>query len=101
MSFGLDYKISMFSANLRFTNFGEVDIINFADEVQHFRKKTTTDLSLSHFAGKATITIGASNIFDVYPDHHDAANTETGGMWEAVQMGHGGSFFFAKVGLRF
>lgn len=101
MSFGLDYKISLFSANLRFTNFGEVDIINFADEVQHFRKKTTTDFSMSHFAGKATITIGASNIFDVYPDHHDAANTETGGMWEAVQMGHGGSFFFAKVGLRF
>ncbi len=102
MNFGLNYKINDFDINLRITNFGEVRIIDFADQVELFKKKTTTDISFSYLANKkVNITLGGSNIFDVYPDHHDAANTETGGMWEAVQMGHGGSFFFAKIGLKF
>ncbi len=101
LSLGMDYKISKFTTFLRFTNFGEVEIINFADEVQKFKSKTTTDLSFSYAASKKiNITIGGSNIFDVYPDYHDAANTETGGMWEAVQMGFGGAFFFGKVGFK-
>lgn len=102
LSMGLAYSISDFTANLRFTNFGDVDIISFADEVEHFNAKTTTDISFNYLAAKkVSITVGGSNIFDVYPKHVDPANTETGGMWEAVQMGHGGSFFFAKIGLKF
>ncbi len=102
LSFGLEYKIKDFSANLRLTNFAAVQIINFADEVQKMSGKTTTDLSLSYLAAKKlTITIGGSNLFDVYPDFKDPGLTETGGMWEAVQMGIGGSFFFAKLGIKF
>ncbi len=102
LSLSLDYKINQFSTNLRFTNFADVDIIDFGDNVEHFSPKTTTDLSFSYQAGKRfSITVGGANIFDVYPDHHDAGLTDTGGMWEAVQMGHGGSFFFGKLGIKF
>lgn len=101
LSFSVDYRCNRLSTNLRFTNFAAVEIISFADEVERFPSRTTTDLSFSYRAGeKVTLTIGGSNIFDVYPKHVDPANTETGGMWEAVQMGHGGAFFFGKIGIR-
>ncbi len=102
LSLSFDYKINKFSTNVRFTNFAAVDIISFADDIEHFKPNTTTDISFNFLAGdKVSITVGGANIFDVYPSHVDAANTETGGMWEAVQMGHGGSFFFGKIGVRF
>ncbi len=102
LSLSLDYKINQFSTNLRFTNFAAVEIIDFGDNVERFRSKTTTDLSFSYQVSKRFgLTIGGANILDVYPDHQDAGLTETGGMWEAVQMGHGGSFFFGKLGIKF
>jgi iron complex outermembrane receptor protein len=102
LSFSADYSIKKFSTNLRLTNFAKVEIINFADEIEDFKSRTTTDLSFSYSASKnIRITLGGANIFDVYPKFHDSANTETGGMWEAVQMGFGGAFFFGKIGFKF
>jgi iron complex outermembrane receptor protein len=102
LSFSADYKINKFSTNLRFTHFAAVEIVNFADEIQQFKSKTTSDISFSYQANKnISVTLGGSNIFDVYPNYHDAANTETAGMWEAVQMGMGGAFFFGKIGFKF
>jgi iron complex outermembrane recepter protein len=102
LSLNLNYKINRFSTNLRFTNFAAIELINFADEVERFSSRTTTDLSFTYAAGKRyQITLGGANIFDVYPNRQDPGLTETGGMWEAVQMGHGGSFFFAKFGVKF
>ena len=104
LSLAFDYKINQFSTNLRFTNFAAVDLIDYTyTDVEHNSSKTTTDLSFSFAANKGlTFTIGGSNIFDVYPDNHpDPTLTETGTRWEAIQMGLGGSFFYAKVGVRF
>lgn len=104
LSFSLDYKISKFSTNLRFTNFAAIDLIDYTyTDIEHNRSKTTTDLSFSFAAtDKVNITIGGANIFDVYPDNHpDPGLTETGTRWEAIQMGIGGSFFFGKIGVRF
>ncbi len=97
----LDWQRDNFSANLRFTNFGRVELINFADEVEVFNSRTTTDLSFSYlFNNKVNVTLGGANIFDVYPQHQNSANTETGTMFEAVQMGMGGAFYYAKIGVR-
>lgn len=46
-------------------------------------------------------TIGVVNILDTYPDPTDPYETETGGAWDAVQMGFGGRFMFAKLGFTF
>lgn len=97
-----DYKVNDFSMNLRLTNFGAVQLIDFANEVQHFKSRTTTDLSFSYLIqNKVNITLGGANIFDVYPSHQNSANTESGSMFEAVQMGMGGAYYYGKIGVRF
>ena len=102
LNLSIDYKINSFSANIRVTNFGKVELISFADKVETFDSRTTTDISFSYLINKkVNITLGGANILDVYPQHQDAANTETGTMFEAVQMGMGGAFYFAKIGVRF
>ncbi|MFZ4058829.1 MAG: TonB-dependent receptor plug domain-containing protein, partial [Ferruginibacter sp.] len=102
MSLSFDYRIGDFSTNLRFTNFGTVKLIDFADQVEYFNSRTTTDLSFSYLVNnKVNITLGAANLLDVYPRYQDAGLTETGTMFEAVQMGMGGAFFFGKVGIKF
>ena len=87
---------------LRLTHFSEVTLTNWNDEPDHYDGKLTTDISLGmKVSDMVNIAIGGNNIFDVYPDHHDPGLTESGGMWDAVQMGYGGAFFFAKIGIRF
>lgn len=103
LSLQLEYKINSFTTNLRFTNFAAIDLIDYSNSLEHNSAKTTTDLSFSYqFSSKVNATLGAANLFDVYPDHHsDPGLTETGSRWEAIQMGMGGAFYFAKVGIRF
>lgn len=102
MNLSFDYDINKFNVLLRFNYFSKVKLVNWIDEYDRYKGKTTTDLSVGFRATKAvTITVGGSNIFDVYPDHHDPANTESGGMWDAVQMGFGGAFYFGRLSFRF
>lgn len=97
-----DYSINRLSYLLRFTKFSKVNIVNWIDEVDVYKSKLTTDFSLGYKASdKLNITVGGNNIFDVYPTHHDGGLTESGGMWDAVQMGFGGAFYFIKANLRF
>jgi iron complex outermembrane recepter protein len=101
LSLTTDYKIGDFNVNVRATNFGGVKIINFGDEEDVFNAKTTLDLSFNYnIKNRASITLGGANILDVYPRIHDAGLSESGGMWDAVQMGFGGAFFFAKIGVK-
>ena len=102
-SFMLDYAINSLSVNLRFTGFAAIDLIDYNPSPEFNGPRTTTDLSFSYqVSSKLTATIGGANIFDVYPTHHDDPTlTETGTRFEAIQMGMGGAFYFAKVGLKF
>ncbi len=46
-------------------------------------------------------TLGANNLFNVYPDRsNDMFNTESGGPFDPVQMGINGSFFYTKLYFR-
>ena len=123
-SLSLEYKIGNFSTNLRFTYFSEVDIINFrlygdgglADSLaakgnkqrflnavtDKYLPAVTTDLSFSYdFNPNFRLTLGGSNIFDIYPTAHDPGWTESGGMYDAVQMGFSGAYYFAKLKMKF
>jgi iron complex outermembrane receptor protein len=70
-----------------------------------YNAKVVTDLFLSHkFSKKMTAFIGADNLFNVHPDYgflqnakYWAFNTETGGPWDAVQMGSNGRRLFARL----
>lgn len=98
----LDYKIHRFNTNLRLVHFAAVDLVNYNYVINHYSAKMTTDLAFGYELSKNyTLSIGSTNIFDVYPDKQDPFNTETGGMWDPVQMGSAGRFYFARLRFKF
>lgn len=72
--FSADYQVGKISFLARMTNFGEVIDAREADDTtesgfQEFSAKTVTDLSITgHISPQFSITVGANNLFDVYPD---------------------------------
>lgn len=102
-SFNFEYRLNKFSTNLRLTNFAAITLIDYEPKEETFKGRTVTDLSFSLQASdKVSVTVGGSNIFDVYPEFRaDPGLTETGTRYEAIQMGMGGAMYFAKVGVKF
>lgn len=101
----IDYKLDKFSAGLRFSGFSSMDLVDYNSIntlPNHYDAKVTTDLSAGYELSKNVrfVLIG-SNIFNVYPNKQDPNNTETGGMYEALQMGFGGSFYSVRLKLKF
>lgn len=93
-----------FNIFLRNVYFGEVtEATNTIANQQVFGTKLVTDLSLGYKASESlTFTIGANNLFDIYPDRADAAfgNRSDGRFdWSrrAQQFGIGGRFLFARL----
>jgi len=110
INFGIDYLIGSFQANLKLTQFGKVELINWNDngdnivdpgELDVYKPKTTADLSVGYNLRNFTLTLGGVNILNTYPTKHDPGLTESGGIWDAVQMGFSGAFYFAKIGFKF
>lgn len=97
----IDYQRRKFNANLRFTRFGEVTLEDFVGTLDVYESKIVTDLTLGYdLTPNLSLRIGAANLLNVYPTQQDT-ETETGGLWDAVQMGSSGAFYFAKLGFHF
>ena len=100
-----NYKINQISAGLRFTGFSSIDIVDYYlanDKPNHYDPKFTTDLTAGYELSKnINLMLNGSNIFNVYPNKQNPPDTETGGMYEAVQMGFGGSFYSIRLKLKF
>jgi len=68
----VNYKIGPFSALLRATNFGEVSEPRIRDDEgdpQVMSSKTLVDLALTgNISDEFSVTFGANNLFDIYPD---------------------------------
>jgi iron complex outermembrane receptor protein len=124
---GLEYGVKKFSVGTRLTYFGKIDLygygsgnaydfpvvasdadpnVNVTDEYI-YKGKVVSDLYFSYHANKkVSLFWGADNIFNVHPDYGFvraakgwAFNNETGGPWDAVQMGDNGIRLFARVAL--
>lgn len=100
----LEYLINKFNAMVRVNRFSEVTLVDFNfDPVNpdYYEARHTVDLTLGfNVSDRFGISVGGMNILDTYPSIQDPGLTETGGMWDAVQMGHGGAFFFGKISVR-
>ncbi|MFD0844761.1 TonB-dependent receptor domain-containing protein [Flaviramulus multivorans] len=90
---------------LRNVWFGEVSeaTTNVANQ-QEFGSKLVTDLSFGYQASEnLTLTIGANNLLDVYPDRAIEAN-RSGGRFDwsrrSQQFGIGGRFLFARLSFK-
>jgi iron complex outermembrane receptor protein len=88
---------------------GYSDQIHVTPEIFKYGGKVTTDIYLSYtFSKKATLFIGADNLFNVHPDfaavpnaRYESFDNETGGAWESVQMGFNGLRLFSRLVLNF
>ena len=103
-SLGLNYKINKFNFLVRNTYFGEVTRDGFPyGSVQKFAPKVVTDLSVGYdITKKVNFTIGANNLFDVFPDLQVYENSYYGVFkYAPVQMGTTGNYFFGRLNYNF
>ena len=129
----IDYNIDKFGIGTHLTWFGKITLLGFGtatddnpnqtginpmvptDEDSHvlvpehfnFNGKLTTDLYCSYkISKKASVFIGADNLFNIHPDlgvnplaKGWAGDNESGGPWDSVQMGFNGLRLFGKIAL--
>lgn len=103
-SLGLNYKINKFNFLVRNTYFGEVTRDGFPyGSVQKFSPKVVTDLSVGYdITKKLNFTVGANNLFDVFPDLQVYENSYFGVFkYAPVQMGTTGNYFFGRLNYNF
>ena len=102
MHFNVEYATSKLNVNLRANYFGAINLINYSVEEYTYSPKTTLDASIGYdITSNMHLTIGGTNLLNTYPDDTDPYETETGGAWDAVQMGFNGLFMYSKLGFKF
>lgn len=125
----LEYGIKSVSIGARLSYYGEVTLLGYgedglginpmvptdADETKYVEDKyvygarLVPDLYLGvRLSEQATINLGVDNLTNSHPDLALAPgaagwafNNETGGPWDAVQMGGNGRRFFLRLGVNF
>lgn len=117
LSLAFTYNKNWFDAGLTFTRFSEVKLLDWQAEedsadyggfnqkiiaaTDTYGAKMVTDLNLGfRLSSHLKLNVGSNNLFNVYPDQQDDW-TEGGGYWDAVQMGFGGAYYYAKLNYRF
>lgn len=95
------YSISDYMFLVRVMHFGRVTLGTYDPPlVQDYTAKVTTDLAVTYRIMQGlTLTAGGNNIFDAYPDKQDLLETDNGGIYEAVQMGFNGAFYYVRLGV--
>jgi iron complex outermembrane receptor protein len=100
VTLSLDHSINRFDSHLRLMHYGRVTLIDWIDERDVYKSRRVLDASLGYrVTDRSHLTIGASNLLNAYPSPQDT-ETETGGVWDAVQMGFSGTFLFVRLNVR-
>ncbi|GAB3036284.1 TonB-dependent receptor [Spirosoma pulveris] len=101
-----NYRLRKFGAVLRFSRFGTVQAYDPAnpalDEIQN--PKLITDLSFSYRILKnLNMTVGANNLFDIYPDQLRVANYPTPERYGAAALDNSsfGRFVYSRSATQF
>lgn len=128
LALSLEYGKNNWTVGTRLNYFGAIKLYGYGDfntllpevpsdadenvrlpDVYNYSAKFVNDLFFSYKTCKAaTLYLGVDNLFNVHPDLGYvkgaagwAYNNETGGPWDAVQMGGNGRRIFARLGLNF
>ncbi len=99
-----NYDIGTFNFGLGATQFGGVSYFSFDNStVVDYAAKAVFDVTASvDLSDNFDLTLGLNNIFNTYPTQQDANNdTDSGGYFDAVQMGFGGSYYYLRAGFSF
>jgi iron complex outermembrane receptor protein len=112
----LDYTTGPLTLMVRGTHFGEIKLVNRKyglkdkagkdltekDYVDVYKAMIQADASLRYQINeKLSFTLGGSNLLNAYPTMSKPARTESGGAWDSVQTGNGGSFFYTRIYFNF
>ncbi|WP_108867356.1 TonB-dependent receptor [Aquimarina aquimarini] len=101
-SLNTTYSKNKFNAGVGLTHFSEIVLIDFADTEDVYGAKLTADLNAGYrLTENLKLTVGGNNIFNEYPDQQNDGETESGGYWDAVQMGFGGAYYYARLDFNF
>ena len=125
-NFAVNWQVGNFAINLRESYYGEwrdandypIREGNLAAgaiiDGQHFGAKFTTDIDVSYtFMDRYTLTVGANNLFDEYPDKimptvNNPVYTATGSISNGSvyprpggPFGFNGGFWYVKAGVKF
>lgn len=128
-SLNAEYGTKKWSVGARVTYFGKVEILGYGEDGLGvdpqvptdadpnvyvpdryiYSGKYVTDAYVTYHINKhLQFSMGADNLFNVHPElgvnplaRGWAFNNETGGPWDAVQMGGNGTRLFARVGFNF
>ncbi|MDO1448635.1 TonB-dependent receptor [Rhodocytophaga aerolata] len=118
-TFGANYRAGKFGANARITNYGVVKAFDISNPAldETYRPKALTDLSVSYQVTKfLQATLGANNLFNVYPDEiqvrqyptpGDPTNLDNSSFGRfvysraATQFGFNGGYYFVNLSARF
>jgi iron complex outermembrane receptor protein len=88
-------------ANMRLTYFDKIELEDYIGEMDVYDARLSLDLSVSHnITPGIRLTIGGANILNAYPTKQDA-ETEGGGLYDAVQMGFNGTFLYSRLAFKF
>ena len=101
---GFDYTWGKWAPSLKVIHFGEQTLGTWSGEglYQEYDARTSADVSLTYnFTDKAKFTVGASNVFDVFPSKQDPNETDNGHIYESVQFGINGASYFARLWMKF
>ncbi|MGY4515469.1 TonB-dependent receptor [Lysobacter sp. HA18] len=100
---GFDWTRAQWNANLKIIHFGPQELGTFSGTEagvpnQHYDAKTSADVSGTYsFTPKAKLTLGVTNLFDVFPTRQDPNETDNGHIYESVQFGLNGRAYFARM----
>lgn len=96
-----DYFGRGWGANMRLTYFDKIELEDYIGEMDVYDARLSLDLSVSrNITPGIRLTIGGANILNAYPTKQDA-ETEGGGLYDAVQMGFNGTFLYSRLAFKF
>ncbi|MCS6929097.1 MAG: TonB-dependent receptor [Saprospiraceae bacterium] len=99
LTFDLDGR--QLGVNIRANYFGQIELEDFLGTPDIYRPRVTLDASIAYrLSPRVRWTVGGVNVLNAYPSYQDQ-ETESGGLYDAVQMGFNGAFFFSRLNFRF
>ena len=115
-NFSINYKIKKLKTSLSFTHFSKVTLIDWQiqEDLSNFnnseaerleaatdiyKPKISIDLHLNYqLNNSANLQFGVNNLLNIYPTKQNKY-TDSGGLWDATQLGANGSFYYLKYSL--
>lgn len=113
----LNYQYKKVKTSLNFTRFSSVQLIDWQinEDLSNFKNSTTqrlaaakdfyepkitTDLHFSYqLNALLNLQLGADNLLNTYPTKQNGF-TDSGGLWDATQMGTNGAFYYTKLSIK-